>query len=352
MIRQRFVIDTSALTDSQTREIEGGTLCVAMGGILDIIAEARLHLGISCYIPFPSVYNEMRDFAKNNGCDEDVLAKIDTWLNRALRKPMVIEFWGSDIRSPSVETQRNPYYPGAQHYGESDNRSEKLLRSWARLTGGVAVVSDHLFNAQLQAHFPTIYIVGQRCDIASVIPTYPSVDARRQRIVHAPSHRAVKGTEHLERALERLRTLGLHFDYIRIENMSHDEATTAYRSADLIVDQLCLGAHGIFACEAMALGKPVICYTLDEAAAGYPSGLPLINANPDTIERVLEQWLADGAARHAAGVRSRAYAERVHDYLLVGRRLAAIYCNHLANTHPKGINDWRERNFTDSNSNR
>jgi len=80
MIRQRFVIDTSALTDSQTREIEGGTLCVAMGGILDIIAEARLHLGISCYIPFPSVYNELRDFSKNNGCDEEILAKIDTWL--------------------------------------------------------------------------------------------------------------------------------------------------------------------------------------------------------------------------------------------------------------------------------
>lgn len=81
MIRQRFVLDTSALTDSQTRELEGGgTLCVTMGGILDIIAEARLHLGISCYIPFPSVYNEMRDFAKNNGCGDDTMAKIDTWL--------------------------------------------------------------------------------------------------------------------------------------------------------------------------------------------------------------------------------------------------------------------------------
>ena len=81
MIRQRFVLDTSALTDSHTRELEGGgTLCVTMGGILDIIAEARLHLGISCYIPFPSVYNEMRDFAKNNGCSDDTLAKIDTWL--------------------------------------------------------------------------------------------------------------------------------------------------------------------------------------------------------------------------------------------------------------------------------
>ena len=81
MIRQRFVLDTSALTDSQTRELEGGgTLCVTMGGILDIIAEARLHMGISCYIPFPSVYNEMRDFAKNNGCGDDTIAKIDTWL--------------------------------------------------------------------------------------------------------------------------------------------------------------------------------------------------------------------------------------------------------------------------------
>jgi len=55
MIRQRFVLDTSALTDTQTRELEGGNLDTAMGGILDIIAEARLHLGISCYIPYPSV---------------------------------------------------------------------------------------------------------------------------------------------------------------------------------------------------------------------------------------------------------------------------------------------------------
>ncbi|KCZ70795.1 RNA ligase partner, MJ_0950 family [Candidatus Methanoperedens nitroreducens] len=80
MIRQRFVLDTSALTDTQMRELEGGTLCTAMGSILDIIAEARLYLGISCYIPFPSVYNELREFSKSNGCDEDLLAKIDTWL--------------------------------------------------------------------------------------------------------------------------------------------------------------------------------------------------------------------------------------------------------------------------------
>ncbi len=81
MIRQRFVLDTSALTDAQTREVLGyASLEDAIIGVLDIIADARLYLDISCYIPYPSVYNEMRDFARNNECGESVLAKIDTWL--------------------------------------------------------------------------------------------------------------------------------------------------------------------------------------------------------------------------------------------------------------------------------
>lgn len=81
MLRQRFVLDTSALTDTSTRESGGfNTLCEGISGILDIIADARLSFEISCYVPFPSVYNELRDFARNNGCDEAVIAKIDTWL--------------------------------------------------------------------------------------------------------------------------------------------------------------------------------------------------------------------------------------------------------------------------------
>ncbi|MCL7412766.1 MAG: RNA ligase partner protein [ANME-2 cluster archaeon] len=81
MIRQRFVLDTSALTDSTTREVEGyRNLCDGISGILNTIADARLSFDISCYVPFPSVYNELKDFAKNNGCNDEVIAKIDTWL--------------------------------------------------------------------------------------------------------------------------------------------------------------------------------------------------------------------------------------------------------------------------------
>jgi RNA ligase partner protein len=81
MFKQRFVLDTTALTDLQTREVMGYTsLCEGMKEILDLIADARLQFGISCYVPYPSVYKEMYEFTIRNGCDREVIDKIDTWL--------------------------------------------------------------------------------------------------------------------------------------------------------------------------------------------------------------------------------------------------------------------------------
>ncbi|MDI6888216.1 MAG: RNA ligase partner protein [Methanocellales archaeon] len=80
-MRQRFVLDTTALTDVQTRKKEGyASLYDGMSAILDIIAEARLHLEISCYVPYPTVYSEIRDIARRQDAGEELLSKIDTWL--------------------------------------------------------------------------------------------------------------------------------------------------------------------------------------------------------------------------------------------------------------------------------
>jgi RNA ligase partner protein len=81
MLKQRFVLDTTALTDLQTREVMGySSLSEGMKAILDLIADARLNFGISCYVPYPSVYKEIHEFASRNDCDKEVIAKIDTWL--------------------------------------------------------------------------------------------------------------------------------------------------------------------------------------------------------------------------------------------------------------------------------
>jgi len=80
-MRQRFVLDTTAITDTGMRVKEGyETLCESAKDILDLIAKARLKLEISCYIPYPSVYSELTSFLKRYNCEKEIFLRLDTWL--------------------------------------------------------------------------------------------------------------------------------------------------------------------------------------------------------------------------------------------------------------------------------
>ncbi len=80
-MRQRFVLDTTAITDAGLRAKEGyESICESAREILDLIAKARLKLNISCYIPYPTVYAELVSFLKRHKCDDEIFIKLDTWL--------------------------------------------------------------------------------------------------------------------------------------------------------------------------------------------------------------------------------------------------------------------------------
>lgn len=80
-MRQRFVLDTTAITDAGLRMKEGyESVCDSAQEILDLIAKARLKLEISCYIPYPTVYGELISFLRRNKCSDEVFVKLDTWL--------------------------------------------------------------------------------------------------------------------------------------------------------------------------------------------------------------------------------------------------------------------------------
>jgi glycosyltransferase involved in cell wall biosynthesis len=145
------------------------------------------------------------------------------------------------------------------------------------------------------------------------------------RVVHSPTDLAAKGTEFVRRATSELEAVGAPIEYVEVHGLSHSRALEVYRSADLVVDQLCAGGHGVFAAEAMGLAKPVVCYLLPELEAKYPSDLPLINANPDTVKQVLADWMERPRERHERGLASRAYAERMHDHRVVAARLLEVY---------------------------
>ena len=145
------------------------------------------------------------------------------------------------------------------------------------------------------------------------------------RVIHSPTDLAAKGTEFVRRATAELKDAGAPIDYVEVHGVSHQQALEIYSGADLVVDQLCGGGHGVFAAEAMSLAKPVVCYLLPELKDAYPADLPIINANPATLKDVLAEWVDRPRERHELGLASRAYAERIHDHRVVARRLLEVY---------------------------
>lgn len=251
------------------------------------------------------------------------LAKVDARFLRRRGQRVVMEFSGTDARLPSVASVASPFYVAPDKYDEDETNAS--LSEWSDLCSGHVLVADHNLDVELSRHFDTVHVIGLRVDTGAFVPAPPSADAARPVLVHAPSNPRVKGTVHVRRAVEHLKSVGLEFEYVEITQMSHAEARTQYQRADLIVDQLCIGAHGVFALEAMSFAKPVVCYIRPDLVGKYPSDLPIINASPETLRTVLGDWLQAPAARRDRGVASRAYVEREHDIRVVARRLLDVY---------------------------
>lgn len=251
------------------------------------------------------------------------LGAVDARLARRLGRRVVIEFHGSDIRMPSVERRRNPHY--VQLEAEDEEVATMRMRRWSAITQGHVVQCDHSLDHFLEPWFPHIHVVGHRVETRRFEPVYPDAAAKVPVIVHSPSALAGKGTPIVRAAMAALQAEGVPHEYVEVHGVAHEEAQALYRRADLVIDQLCSGSHGVFAVEAMTLGKPVVCYILPELLDRFPADLPLIVADPETLTEVLADWLARPADRAKRGRASRAYAEREHDVRVVAQRLLDVY---------------------------
>jgi glycosyltransferase involved in cell wall biosynthesis len=213
----------------------------------------------------------------------------------ALRKKSVMHYLGSDIRGKSPAELASGRKAGATVVGSYD-----AIR-WV----------------------PEAEMIPPGIDLTTIKPAPPS-DRTRPVILHAPSSRRRKGTEHVIAACE-----GLDADLVLVEGLHHDEAFERYRDADIVVDQLNAGWYGLFAIECMALGKPVVTFLHNKAVErterelGTP--VPIVNATKESLRARLEPLVASAAERRRIGAESRAYVEQVHDIERVADRLLALY---------------------------
>ncbi len=162
---------------------------------------------------------------------------------------------------------------------------------------------------------------------ARYAPAYPSPDGVGPvRIVHAANHRFFKGTHHLEAAVRTLEAEGLEVELVLVEGVPNDEALRLYRAADIVFDQCLIGFHGYFAQEAMALGKPVVCWIRrPDRDLLFPHECPIVNSPPDGLAAALRALATDRPRLRALGEQGRRYIEAHHTPRAFSRRLARAY---------------------------
>jgi glycosyltransferase involved in cell wall biosynthesis len=165
------------------------------------------------------------------------------------------------------------------------------------------------------------------------------------RVVHAPNHRGLKGTEVLIEACNELAAEGHDVELRLLERVPNDRVRLEMATADIVAEQFLLG-YGLTAIEGMSLGRPVLSNLSDDfyyASFRGETGLeecPIVDTTPDRIKDNLRRLIADDTLRRELGEAGRAYVLRHHSYEAVARMWTQIY-RHVWHGEAAPPRSWR-----------
>lgn len=250
-------------------------------------------------------------------------------LLRLAGKQIVVSPYGSDTAVPGhLGVAEQPLlhdYPQIAAEGEAVRRRVDHFTRWANL-----VIRNYQYG-----YLP-------RWDV--VWPTQLAIDADQWRstappsggngrdgdevvVVHAPNHRHIKGTAALIEAVDSLRSEGLGVRLELLERRPNSEVHTAVGSCDIVAEQFIIG-YALFAIEGMAAGRPVLSAISSMAPEVKESlrrgGLPIVDADRDTLLERLRELVEDPGRRRALGEAGRRFVLEHHSYGAVGERWAEI----------------------------
>jgi len=220
---------------------------------------------------------------------------------------------GTDFRSPARHLARHRWSPFSD-----DPRADRLQRmadaniAMAQASGAPLFVStpDLLDDVPGATWCPVVVDLDRWTHTPALFP-----ESRRPVVAHIPSSARAKGTHLIEPALRRLDARGV-IEYRRLEGIPSEQMPAAVAASDIVLDQFRVGSYGVAACEAMAAGRVVVGHVVPEVrrrvTAETGQRLPIVEADPDTLEAVLESLVADPAAAAAVAVDGRRFVEKVH----------------------------------------
>lgn len=228
---------------------------------------------------------------------------------------------GSDVRVPSIHAERERWHSYGAFAPEPlavmEHNARRNLEQYLAFDGPVFVSTPGL-----RAFLPDGIWAPVVVDVAMWRTEQPLCTGRLPVVAHAPSN-VQKGSHLIDPVLQRLHDEGV-VEYRRIQGVPFAEMPGIYQAADLVVEQFGAADYGTAACEAMAAGRVVVSRVHEDVRRHVRERtgleLPIVEADPDTLEQVIRRLVADPERCRQVGAQGAEFAERVHD----GRYSAAV----------------------------
>lgn len=271
------------------------------------------------------------------GLNTVFLWRIEPILYKLANLKVVVMPYGSDVqemsRSPNLLFKHAIArdYPGHRlRRGRIASKIDLWTRYANHIIGGCEWV-DYMY------HWDTLMLAHFSIDVEAWKPG-DGDDAQRHlannrklRILHAPNHRAIKGTRYFTDAINELVDEGMNIELVILERVPNEQIRRIMASVDVVADQLIVGWYAMFALEAMAMEKPVLCYLRQDLEHLYmASGLidtdeiPIINCSPLTVKEAIRDLALNMDKLPEIGKRSREYVIKHHSLQSVGKVFDAI----------------------------
>lgn len=258
------------------------------------------------------------------------LAALEPWLLKLANVKVVVMPYGGDVQDMSQCPNLLFKHAVASDYPRHRLRRNLTARQVQRWT----THADHVLSGcdwvDYMYHWDTLMLAHFSIDESWMQPVAAAGDGPL-RVLHAPNHRRIKGSEHFLAAVRQLADEGVPIELVVTERVPNAEIRRVMASVDVVADQLIIGWYAMFAIEAMAMGKAVLCYLREDLLTLYEnSGLvnrgeiPIVNCSPKTVKAELRRLAEDRELLRQSQERGPAFVRRHHSTASVGAVFARI----------------------------
>ena len=257
--------------------------------------------------------------------------RYEPWLYKLAAIRTVVLPYGSDVQDMSRCPNHLFKDALSRDYPDHHLRKRRIAESLEQWTE----CGDHVVGGcdwvDYLPHWDSLTLGHFAIDTEEVRPSGRSPSDRALRIVHAPNHRAIKGTHFLLKAVEELKAEGVPVELTLVEQQPNANVLRAIEEADVVADQFVIGWYAMFALEGMAMAKPVLCFIRPDLERFYiraglleEGELPIVHASPETIADELRRLADNRHLRQELGQKARDYVRRHHSLEVVGGHFATI----------------------------